>query len=120
MKAIFAFVSIIILGFIAQLFLPWWVITIICFALGVTFIDKTLQAFTVGFFSVFLLWSALALVKSYQNDFILLNRMSEVLPLHNPGLLLLATGAIGGLIGMLSTASGYFLQTINDKPRRKY
>ncbi|MFT4970445.1 MAG: hypothetical protein ACI9O4_002203 [Chitinophagales bacterium] len=45
--------------------------------------------------------------------------MSEVLPLHNPWLLLLVTAGLGGIIGMLSALSGVFLQTINEKPIRK-
>ena len=120
MKVIFAFVLIILLGFIAHLFLPWWIIAIICFLVGLTFMDKTKYAVLTGFFSVFALWGITALVKSIQNEFILINRMSELLPIHNTWLIILVTATLGGLIGLLSTTSGYFLQTINEKPKRKF
>ena len=120
MKVVFAFVLIIVLGFIAQLFLPWWLIAIVCFVVGLSFIDKTSQALSTGFFAVFLLWGLTALLKSYQNDFILVDRMGELLSLNSSWLVLLITALLGGIIGMLSTLSGYFLQTINDKPKRKF
>jgi membrane-bound ClpP family serine protease len=120
MKILFAFVLIIVLGFIAQLFLPWWIIAIVCFLIGLTFIEKTKYALLAGFFGVFVLWGLTALVKTAQNDFILINRMSELLPIHNTWLLMLATAVLGGLIGLMSTLSGYFLQTINNKPKRKF
>lgn len=120
MKVLFAFILIIILGFVTQLFLPWWVIAIVCFLIGLTFVEKTKYALFTGFFAVFTLWGLTALLTSYQNDFILINRMSELLPVHNAWLIMLLTAVMGGLIGMLSTLSGYYLQTINNKPKRKF
>ncbi|MFT5071516.1 MAG: hypothetical protein ACI8V8_001484 [Chitinophagales bacterium] len=119
MKAVFALILMIVFGAIASLFLPWWTIAVVCFVIGLTFLDKGTEAALIGFVSVFLVWGAFALIKSFQNDFIMLNRMSEVLPLHNPWLLLLVTAGLGGIIGMLSALSGVFLQTINEKPIRK-
>lgn len=119
MKATFALVLMIILGTIVSLFLPWWTIAIVCFAVGLTFLDKGTEAALIGFVSVFLIWGVMAIYKSFQNNFVLLDRMSELLPVHNPWLLLLATAVLGGLIGMLSAMSGVFLQTINEKPKKK-
>ena len=120
MKVLFAFILILILGLIAHLFLPWWVIAIVCFLIGLAFIDKTKHALFIGFFAVFTLWGIRAFVSSYQNDFVLINRMSELLPIHNTWLIILLTALLGGLIGMMSTLSGYYLQTINNKPKRKF
>ncbi len=119
MKSTFALLIILVLGFIAQLFLPWWIIAVVCFLAGFTFIDEAKYGFLVGFFGVFFLWAGVAIFKSYGNDFILLQRMGELLGLSSKWLVLLATSVLGGLIGMLSTLSGYFLQTINDKPKKQ-
>ena len=118
MKAVFALILMIVFGAIASLFLPWWTIAIVCFVIGLAFLDKGPEAALIGFVSVFLVWGTFALIKSFQNDFIMLNRMSEVLLLHNPWLLLLVTAGLGGIIGMLSLLSGVFLQSINEKPRK--
>lgn len=120
MKALFAALLIIVLGFTAHLFLPWWIIALICFLIGLSFIDSAWQAFFIGFSMVFLLWFITAAVKSYQNDFILINRMAELLPIHNTWVIMIITGLIGGLVGGLSTLTGYFLQSINEKKKRRF
>lgn len=121
MKEIFAFLAILILGFIAQLFIPiWWIIAPVCFIIGLAFIDESKDAVVIGFISVFLLWGVFALLKSVQNDFILLNRMSELLPGNSKAIVLFATALIGGLIGLFSTTSGYFLKTFNAQKKRTF
>ncbi len=121
MREIFAFIVILILGFIAQLFIPiWWIIAPVCFLIGLTFIDETKDAIVIGFFSVFVLWGLFALVKSFQNDFILLNRMSELLPGNSNMLVILLTAFIGGLLGLFSTTSGYFMKTFNAQKKRTF
>jgi hypothetical protein len=122
MKAIFAFFLIVLFGSLASIFLPWWVISIVCFLVGMAFLDSGWQAILVGFFSVLLIWSVAALYQSYINDFILLDRMGKLLDVPSPYLVIVITSILGGLIGMLSTLSGYYLQTINEKrkPKNQY
>jgi len=121
MKDIFAFIAILILGFLAQTFIPfWWIIAVVCFIIGFAFIDEAKEAVIIGFISVFILWGVVALVKSYQNDFVLLNRLSELIPGNSKAIVLLLTAVIGGLIGSFSTLSGYFLKTINAKKKRTF
>lgn len=120
MKAIFVFLVIIVLGAVAQMFLPWWIIAVVCFLMGLAFVDKASEALISGFLAVFVLWLAVAIYKSIDNDFILLDRMSALLPIHNSWAILFVSAFIGGLVGMLSTLSGYYLQTIRQKPKRKF
>jgi hypothetical protein len=119
MKTIFALIFMLILGTIVSLFLPWWTIAIVCFGVAMYYLDNSSEAALAGFFSVFILWGFVALIKSYQNDFILLTRMAELLPLHNEPLIIISTAFLGGIIGMLSSMSGVFLQSINKKPRKE-
>ena len=122
MKAIFAFILIVLFGSLASIFLPWWVISIVCFLVGMAFLDSGWQAILIGFFSVLLIWSVAALYQSYFNDFILLDRMGKLLEVPSPYLVIVITSILGGLIGMLSTLSGYYFQTINEKrkPKNQY
>ncbi len=119
MKTIFSLILMLILGIIVSLFLPWWSIALVCFAVAMSCLDNTRDAALAGFFSVFILWGFVALFKSYQNDFILLTRMAELLSIHNELLLILSTAFLGGVIGMMSSLSGVFLQSINKKPRKE-
>lgn len=121
MKEIFAFIAILILGLLAQIFIPiWWIIAPVCFLIGLAFIEETKDAVIIGFISVFILWGVFALLKSVQNDFILLNRMSELLPGNSKAVILFTTALIGGLIGLFSTTSGYFLKTFNAQKKRTF
>lgn len=119
MKELIAFILLLILGIIAHLFLPWWSIAIVAFLVGLGFIESTSRALVIGFLAVFVLWGAKALISSYQNDFILVNRMAQLLPFKNGLLTILVTAVLGGIIGMLSTLSGYFLQTISGGSKRR-
>lgn len=120
MRAIFAGVLIFVFGWIAQMFLPWWTIAILCFVISIAFFEKAKHALIVGFTTVFSLWLILAFYKSYQNDFILLERMSNLLGLGSKWLLPFITALIGGIVGALSSLSGYYLQSINEKKARKF
>lgn len=115
MKSIFAFFLIVLVGSLASILLPWWVISIVCFLVGMVFFDSGWQAIFIGFFSVMVVWTTAALYQSYFNDFILLERMGKLLEVPSPYFVIVFTSILGGLIGMLSTLSGYFLQTINEK-----
>lgn len=120
MKGIIALLLMVVLSIIACMFLPWWVVAPICFLVGMTFMDKGGQAFGLGFLAIFLVWGITASISSFSNDFIILQRMGQIFKLPSGYLLLLITAVLGGLIGALSALSGYFLQTINDKPKRRY
>lgn len=120
MKALFGGILIFIFGWILQMFLPWWTIAIVCFLIAIAFFEKAKHAILLGFFSVFALWLLLAFYKSYQNDFILLERMSALLGLSSKWLLPFLSAFIGGLLGALSSLSGYYLQNINEKKARKF
>jgi len=119
MKTIFALIFMLILGTTVSLFLPWWTIAVVCFIVAMFCLDNSRDAAIAGFFSVFILWGLVALFKSYQNDFILLSRMAELLPIHDELLLILSTAFLGGIIGMLGSLSGVFLRCLNKKPRKE-
>ncbi|MGB1248399.1 MAG: hypothetical protein ACPG4Z_05905 [Chitinophagales bacterium] len=122
MRTILSFIIILILGTIAQIFLPWWTIAIICFLVGLAFCDNGWGAFFGGLLAVFCMWGFYAFGISVSNDFILAGRMSELFGLPSGALLYPITALVGGLLGGLSALSGYFLQTFNQqtKKRNKY
>jgi len=66
-----------------------------------------------GFLSLFLLWAGLAYWLSRENGQILAHKMSIlILQKDNPGLLVLITGAIGGVVGAFAALSGGLLRSL--------
>ncbi|MET4081418.1 hypothetical protein ABIB40_001364 [Pedobacter sp. UYP30] len=101
------FIAIIIVCFLLQLILPWWIIVVISFATcGI--IGKTGRiAFWQSFFAIFLLWIGYALFKTIPNDNILASRVAIMLQVNIWWLLLLITGFLGGLVAGISGYCGY-------------
>ncbi|MGY3053653.1 ABC-type multidrug transport system fused ATPase/permease subunit [Pedobacter sp. UYEF25] len=101
------FIAIVIICFLLQLMLPWWIIVVIAFATcGI--IGKTGKiAFWQSFFAIFLLWIGYALFKTIPNDNILANRVAVMLQVNFWWLVLLLTGLIGGVVAGISGYCGY-------------
>jgi len=104
------FLVILILSFISSLFLPWWIVVIIAF-LAAFFLGKTTgQSFIAGFGGVFIVWAALALLKSVPNNNLLAKRVAAMLHLPHWIFLLFITALIGGLVAGMAALSGILLK----------
>lgn len=101
------FIAVIILCFLLQLILPWWIIVVISFATcGI--IGKTGQiAFWQSFLAIFLLWIGYALFKTLPNDNLLASRVAVMLQVNLWWLVLLITGFLAGLVAGISGYCGY-------------
>jgi hypothetical protein len=95
---------IIVLGFMLELFLPWWSIAIAAF-IGGLFIN-TRHNFVAGFLAVGLLWVVKALLIDLSTDSGLADRVARIFMLHNKALLLAVTWVISGLVGGFAAMSG--------------
>lgn len=101
------------LSFAACLYLPWWSIAPACFLVALLIRQKPGWAMLAGFLSLFLLWAGLAYWISRENGQILAHKMSIlILQKDNPGLLVLITGAIGGVVGAFAALSGGLLRSL--------
>jgi hypothetical protein len=104
------FLLIFVLAFIAQLLLPWWVITPLCFMLAAWRGLSGGRSFLAGFLGIGLGWLVMANWLSLRNDGLLAHRVAQLLPLGGQGwLLVLATAVIGGLVGGLAALAGTWL-----------
>lgn len=111
------FLIIVIICFVLQLFLPWWIIAPLAFAASFWKGKSAQHSFWSGFFAVFTLWVCTALFYSIPNGHILANRVGAMLGLPdttiNWAIVLLITGLIGGLAaGFCALAGYYFRQTM--------
>jgi hypothetical protein len=99
-------------SFILQLFLPWWIIALVAFALALWKGTSSRQAFWSGFAAIVFLWAATALVIHLRNEGILTARIAGLFALPFPTLMILITALVGGLIGGLAALSGFYWQRL--------
>ena len=100
---------VILISGIAQLYLPWWIIAPIAFAVCYLFKLKAGEAFLVSFMAIFILWGGYAYYLDMNNGHILCKRVAALLHLSLPPLILLITGLVGGLVAGLAGLAGGFL-----------
>ena len=101
------FSLILVLAFLAQLFLPWWVIAPLCFGLAAGLGSPAGRAFGAGFAGIGLGWLLTAAWLNAKSASILSHRVAQLLPLGgNSWVLVLATALLGGLVGGLAALAG--------------
>ncbi len=117
------FLIILVLCFVFQLFLPWWIISPLAFAAAFWQGRSFWHALGGGFFAVFFLWIAVALFYTIPNGNILASRIGLLLGLPDTSnswfIVLLLTGLAGGLAaGLCSLAGYYFRQALVVRGKR--
>jgi hypothetical protein len=101
------FALILVLAFLAQLFLPWWVIAPLCFILAAGLGGPAGRAFGAGFMGIGLGWLLTAAWLNAKSASILSHRVAQLLPLGGNGwVLVLVTAVLGGLVGGLAALAG--------------
>ena len=100
------FLVILILSFLLQMILPWWVIIVIAFGSS-ALIGKTGKiAFWSSFFAILLLWCGMAMYKSIPNNHLLANRVAGTFSLQVWWQIVAVTGILSGLIAAISGLCG--------------
>ena len=95
-----------LLAFLAQMILPWWIIILVCALVSFLLKWKTKTAFLLGFVSMFLLWAIQAFIIDQKNDGILSSKIGELFGGMNGILLILVTAFIGGILGGMGAQIG--------------
>ncbi|AMR33747.1 hypothetical protein A0256_21080 [Mucilaginibacter sp. PAMC 26640] len=106
---------ILLFALISGFILPWWAACIFAFAVALFLGRHSRQAFWSGFAGLGLAWLALAMLKSFPNENILATRVAHLFQLPNWLLLLAVTVLIGGLVGGMSSLSGFLVKKVFEK-----
>jgi hypothetical protein len=106
MRLLVSILLIALFSFIAGMFLPWWSLAIIAFAVGLLVPQRLWKSFLAGFLGIFLLWLVLALWLDLGNEQLLSRKIAELMHLPSSFLLVLITALVGGLTGGFAALSG--------------
>lgn len=116
MKFIIALLLTGLLSFAGALFLPWWIIAVAAFIVGLVVSQPPFLSFCAAFLALFVLWGVHAFYIDSQNGHILSGRVASLLPLGGSWVaLILITGAIAGLVAGLAALSASFLHKKVDE-----
>jgi hypothetical protein len=101
------FIVVLLISFLAQTFLPWWTVIVISFATcGI--IGKTGKiSFWQPFLAIVVLWTCMALYKSFPNNHLLAGRVAVMFGVKVWPAILTITALIGGLAAGISGVCGY-------------
>ena len=106
MRFFLSVLSIAILSAVAEYFLPWWTIAVVCFLVSLFVRQRPGRAFSMGFLGIALGWFVMAMLHDMANAHILSARMAALFHLPHYTLFVLVTVLIGGLVGGLSALVG--------------
>jgi hypothetical protein len=99
-------------AWLLSLILPWWSVFIPGLILGAIVGKKGIGSFGWGFVGIGGLWLVQSLYVHLVSDGILTTRIADLFSLGSPFLVILITVLIGGLIGGLTTLTGYLFRSI--------
>ena len=99
---------ILVAGFVAQLFLPWWIIAAVAALAAIVFKLPSAGAFAIGFAAAALLWSGYAGFLNHANAGALSGMVGKIFQNVEGNTLVYLTGLIGGLLGGLGAMTGSF------------
>jgi len=106
MKFILKVILIAALGYIAELFLPWWAVVLSGFVIGTLIPTSGFNSFLSGFLGIGMLWLIFAFALHNNSDGILTTMVSQIFQLGQPAFILVICALVGGLAGGLGALSG--------------
>ncbi len=111
MKFLISVVLIALLSVAACLYLPWWSIALVAFAVAAIVPQKPWASFLSGFTALFFLWGGLSFYLSSSNNHLLASKISILLlQADSPNVLIAATAFVGALVAGLAALSGSFVR----------
>lgn len=115
MKHFIKFILILLLSCISSLILPFWGVAIAAFLVSLMIGTSGTSSFFIGLLALFLLWSIMAFMNDFQTGGIMTDRISQLLSV-DPPVLLLITGLLGGLTGALGSLTGCYFRQLFTRP----
>ena len=113
------FLTVIVVSFLFSFFLsdwtPWYLFTLVGFLSGIFQGKRALFCFIAGFLAIFFNWLSMAAYLDTLSESRLTLKVSSMLGLNSKYILFFATASLGGILGGLSTLSGFYFQMLFNK-----
>lgn len=108
MKFIVSLLLTAFLSFVACLYFPWWSIAVVAFLVYALIPQKHFISFLGAFLALFLFWGLFSFWISATNHHILADRVSLLLKMGSPAVMIAITALIGGVVaGLAGLAASY-------------
>ena len=101
------FLIILVVSFLLQLFLPWWIIAPVAFGCAAWRGRSNWRAFGAGFAGIAVGWLLLSAFIHVRTEGILTEKVAVLFSLPHSVWLLLITALVGGLVGGVAAWAGY-------------
>lgn len=105
-----ALVLSILLGWLALIFLPWWVGATATCIIGYLLLNELIRSFVIGFIALFTVWTTMALWQNLGTHVSVSDSMGIVFGEISGALVYILTGLIGGITGGLGSLTGTLLR----------
>lgn len=112
------YVLILIVGFAAQYFLPWWSMPLVCFGLSAWLGKSGKEAFWVSAAGIVSLWLGYAVYLHSATGGVMTQKIAQVFveKYPNPAIMFVLTAIVGGLVAGTAGLAGYFVRQAAAKP----
>lgn len=110
MKLFLRMILIGVLTYFLSTLMPWWILVVVCFVVGLLIPGGGFNTFTSGFLGVAIVWMGYAWKLDTVNQSEFSTIILDILPLGDPIMLIVFTGLLGGFMGGLSCMTGSFLR----------
>ena len=111
MRFLLGMILIIILSAVAEYYLPWWTIAVVCFIVSFFAGLRPGRSFLMGFMGIAIFWLGASMMHDIANAHILSQKMATLFHLPNYGLFIGVTVLIGGLVGGLAAWAASLFRT---------
>lgn len=119
MKFIARIILIAALTYFLSPFLPWWGIAVTAAFVSFLLPGHGFNVFVSGFLGIGLLWMAFAWKTDIESGSIMSEKILQMFPIDDVGLLIVATGVVGGIVGAFSALTGSTFRKIFMKKKQK-
>ena len=96
-------------SFVICLYMDWWTIAIVAFAVAILIHQRPLPSFLTGFIALFLLWGGLSWWIDMKNQHVLSHKLAGLLPFGGSVfLMILVTAITGALVAGFAALAGSY------------
>lgn len=122
MRFIFKLILITVLGYLLEIFLPWWSVVLVAFMVNLWLPTRGISAFLSGVLGIGMLWLIYAWLIDMETSSILSEKVASLFGVGNPAAMIIITALAGGLVGGFAAMSGSHFRRIfmKDIPKGGY